>query len=179
MEDIYKDNNLDDVYKDILNADNLPLYYNMWKLYLEEGYNIEIKPIEELINQAKSSDIRKNRKANFKNKLMELGFTSCLICGIMNGLLQGCHIHDHSKSLNDDINNGIILCKNCHGMFDEEQYFYIDKVENDYIIITKNEKGVNEYFNVFHGKIVNELKKLPKIDRYLKFKKNEFDSNKN
>jgi predicted restriction endonuclease len=178
MEEIYKDNNLDNVYNDILNADNLPLQYNTWKLYLEEGYNIQIKPIEELINQAKSSDIRKNRKANFKNKLMELGFTSCLVCGIKNTkLLQGCHIHDHSKSLNDDINNGVILCKNCHGYFDEVKYFYIDKVEENYIIITKNE--INEEFNEYHGKIVNELKSLPKIDRYLKFKKNEFCYNKN
>lgn len=177
METIYKENNLDNVYNDILKADNLPLCYDMWKLYLEEGYDIEIKPKEELEKQALSSDIRKNRDPYFKNKLMDLGFISCLVCGIKNQLLEGCHIYDHSISLNDDVNNGIILCRNCHGMFDKVKYFYIDKIEDNYTIITKNEKGENEYFNQYHGKIVNELKKLPKIDRYLKFKKDQFLSN--
>jgi len=173
MEEIYKDN-IENVYNDILNSNNLHLYYDMWKIYLEEGYNIEMKSKEELEKQYSSTDFRKNRDPYFKNKLMDLGFISCLVCGIKNQLLEGCHIYDHSISLNDDVNNGIILCRNCHGMFDQVKYFYIDKIEDNYTIVTKNEKGENEYLNQYHGKIVNELKKLPKIDRYLKFKKDQF-----
>jgi predicted restriction endonuclease len=176
MEYIYN-NNLENVYKDILNADNLPLRYNTWQLYLKEKYDIDIKPIEELINDGKINNLTNNRKANFKNKLMSLGFTSCLVCGITNSkLLQGCHIHGHAESFNDDINNGIILCANCHKMFDEVKYFYIDKINDNYVIITKKEEDEKE-FNKYHEKICDELNILPRIDRYLRYKKNEIGIN--
>ena len=61
----------------------------------------------------------------------------------------------------NSINNVIILCKNCHTLYDIEKLFYIIKDNNDYKIIIKNFQY--EEYNKFNNKIVNELK----IDNYI------------
>ena len=61
-------------------------------------------------------------------------------------------------------------------MFDEVKYFYIDKINDNYVIITKKEEDEKE-FNKYHEKICNELNILPRIDRYLRYKKNEIGIN--
>jgi hypothetical protein len=167
MDEIYNDN-IENVYIDINKHENPKFRYQVWNLYLDKKYNIQLPDFSNILILV--NDIRKKRKDGLKQKLFSMDLNSCLLCSNnIKCCLDACHIIDHSISLNDDINNVIILCKNCHTLYDIEKLFYIIKDNNDYKIIIKNFQY--EEYNKFNNKIVNELKKYNnKIDKYLKLK---------
>jgi putative restriction endonuclease len=41
--------------------------------------------------------------------------------------VQACHIHEHSKSGNDDLNNGLALTPDAHWMFDQGLWTAVPK----------------------------------------------------
>jgi putative restriction endonuclease len=70
-------------------------------------------------------DFKQGRDIKFRFQIVPLYRFSCVLCGIKmllpSGvtLVEAAHIHQFSHSRNDDITNGIALCRNHHWAFDQ------------------------------------------------------------
>lgn len=71
------------------------------------------------------SDERQGRDIRFRLQIVPLYGYSCLLCGVKVllpsgiALVEAAHIHQFSQSRNDDISNGMALCRNHHWAFDQ------------------------------------------------------------
>lgn len=114
-------------------------------LILEIEFDIEITDSikKELKNKRDDKEFRKSVKERYNDK--------CIITGYDVAICDVAHIKEFSKCLTNnekyDINNGILLCKNMHTLFDK-YYFSINPetlmVEVDK---TKENVGLSEYNN--------------------------------
>lgn len=72
-----------------------------------------------------SEEIRQGRDIRFRLQIVPLYGYSCMLCGVKVllpsgiALVEAAHIHQFSKSRNDDITNGMALCRNHHWAFDQ------------------------------------------------------------
>lgn len=70
-------------------------------------------------------EVCQGRDIRFRLQIVPLYGYSCLLCGVKvllpSGitLVEAAHIHQFSKSRNDDIPNGMALCRNHHWAFDQ------------------------------------------------------------
>ncbi len=70
-------------------------------------------------------EIRQGRDIRFRLQIVPLYGYSCLLCGVKVllpsgiALVEAAHIHQFSKSQNDDVSNGMALCRNHHWAFDQ------------------------------------------------------------
>jgi putative restriction endonuclease len=68
---------------------------------------------------------QKGREARFRLKVVSLYNYTCALTGYRlmtissGGIVDAAHIHQFSDSRNNDVRNGIALCKNAHWLFDE------------------------------------------------------------
>ena len=86
---------------------------------------IKAKTMVEDTQQAVNEEIRLGRDIRFRLQIVPLYGYSCLLCGVKvllpSGitLVEAAHIHQFSKSRNDDVSNGMALCRNHHWSFDQ------------------------------------------------------------
>jgi putative restriction endonuclease len=167
MEKIY-DNDLNNVYNDILNSQNPLLEYEGWKLYLKGKYNIDLKVFEEIY--VDNDDTRKRRNDNFRKGVFNLYEHRCLFCDIKRNL-EAAHLFDHNKSLIDDPHNGIILCSNHHKDFDAN-HIKIVKEDNKYYLKVFMESDSEEDIDLkdINNKELIQLEKYPIVNRYLTYR---------
>jgi len=74
---------------------------------------------------SRDEDLKKGRDIKFRLQIVPLYRYSCALCGIKmllpSGitLVEAAHIHQFAQSKNDDIKNGMALCRNHHWAFDQ------------------------------------------------------------
>lgn len=114
-------------------------------LILEIEFNVQIKDKinKELKNKRCDKEFRKSVKERYNNK--------CIITGYDVAVCDVAHIVEYSKCLTYDekydINNGVLLCKNMHALFDK--YYFSINPETLIIEVnkTKENVGLLEYDN--------------------------------
>jgi putative restriction endonuclease len=90
-------------------------------LELDDFMNKEI----EIAIPKGETDFKQSRDIKFRFQIVPLYRFSCVLCGIKmllpSGitLVEAAHIHQFAHSRNDDITNGIALCRNHHWAFDQ------------------------------------------------------------
>lgn len=73
----------------------------------------------------REEDVKQGRDIKFRLQIVPLYHYSCVLCGIKMllpsgiALVEAAHIHQFAQSKNDDITNGIALCRNHHWAFDQ------------------------------------------------------------
>jgi predicted restriction endonuclease len=163
MEEIYNKNNLENIYKKIRKSKDPNHEYNMWKIYLKLK-DIDIIPIEDIVKL--NNDFRRKRDPIFRKELFKRGFNYCILCDDNDeDYLDACHINDHAECLIDDPNNGLIMCKNHHTLYDKKRFSIIHENNNFFILVKDIAKNNN--ILKYNNKEVNSLRKLPKISFYL------------
>lgn len=81
--------------------------------------------VDDLMSVVAPQEINQGRDIRFRLQIIPLYDYTCLLCGVKillpSGitLVQAAHIHPFSKSRNDDISNGMALCRNHHWAFDQ------------------------------------------------------------
>jgi len=166
MEKIYN-NDINNVYNDILNSLNPKLEYDGWQIYLKAKYGINLIAFEEI--NLDTPDTRKRRDIKFKDRVFNLYEHKCLFCSRKRNL-EAAHLFDHSKSYIDDPYNGIILCKNHHDDFDLH-YIKIVKEDNKYRLkVLYIDSESEEENNLKNNKELYQLEKYPIVNRYLTYR---------
>ena len=85
---------------------------------------ITIRQDEEMLS-SEEEGVLMGRDIRFRLQIVPLYGYSCLLCGVKvllpSGvtLVEAAHIHQFSKSRNDDVSNGMALCRNHHWSFDQ------------------------------------------------------------
>jgi putative restriction endonuclease len=80
----------------------------------------ETKPAESI-----DADVKQGRDIKFRLQIVPLYHYSCALCSIKMllpsgiALVEAAHIHQFAQSKNDDIANGMALCRNHHWAFDQ------------------------------------------------------------
>jgi len=80
---------------------------------------------EEMASSPAQEEVCQGRDIRFRLLIVPLYGYSCLLCGMKvllpsgTTLVEAAHIHQFSKSRNDDIANGMALCRNHHWAFDQ------------------------------------------------------------
>lgn len=80
---------------------------------------------DELVAFVAPEEVCQGRDIRFRLQIVPLYGYSCLLCGVKMllpsgiALVEAAHIHQFSKSRNDDITNGMALCRNHHWAFDQ------------------------------------------------------------
>lgn len=70
-------------------------------------------------------DIKQGRDIKFRLQIVPLYHYSCVLCGVKMllpsgiALVEAAHIHQFAQSKNNDIRNGLALCRNHHWAFDQ------------------------------------------------------------
>lgn len=86
---------------------------------------------------SRTDEVRQGRDIRFRLQIVPIYGYACLLCGIKmllpSGitLVEAAHIHQFSKSRNDDIANGMALCRNHHWAFDQGLW----TLDSDYEVI--------------------------------------------
>lgn len=81
--------------------------------------------VNELASSLTPEEVRQGRDIRFRLQIVPLYGYSCLLCGVKVllpsgiALVEAAHIHQFSQSRNDDITNGMALCRNHHWAFDQ------------------------------------------------------------
>lgn len=76
-------------------------------------------------HSTQSEEVRQGRDIRFRLQIVPIYGYACLLCGVKmllpSGitLVEAAHIHQFSKSRNDDVTNGMALCRNHHWAFDQ------------------------------------------------------------
>jgi putative restriction endonuclease len=79
----------------------------------------------ELPTVLREEDVKQGRDIKFRLQIVPFYHYSCVLCGIKMllpsgiALVEAAHIHQFAKSKNDDIGNGMALCRNHHWAFDQ------------------------------------------------------------
>lgn len=74
---------------------------------------------------SREEDVEQGRDIKFRLKIVPLYHYACALCGgkmlLPSGiaLVEAAHIHQFAQSKNDDITNGMALCRNHHWAFDQ------------------------------------------------------------
>jgi len=80
---------------------------------------------ESMPDVSREEDVKQGRDIKFRLQIVPLYHYSCALCGtkmlLPSGitLVEAAHIHQFSQSKNDDITNGMALCRNHHWAFDQ------------------------------------------------------------
>lgn len=80
---------------------------------------------ESIPTVSRDEDVKQGRDIKFRLQIVPLYHYSCALCGIKmllpSGitLVEAAHIHQFAQSKNDDITNGMALCRNHHWAFDQ------------------------------------------------------------
>ena len=80
---------------------------------------------ESMPTVSRDEDVKQGRDIKFRLQIVPLYHYSCALCGIKmllpSGitLVEAAHIHQFAQSKNDDITNGMALCRNHHWAFDQ------------------------------------------------------------
>ncbi len=80
---------------------------------------------ESLPVAARDEDVKQGRDIKFRLQIVPLYHYACALCGIKMllpsgvALVEAAHIHQFAQSKNDDITNGMALCRNHHWAFDQ------------------------------------------------------------
>lgn len=70
-------------------------------------------------------EVRQGRDIRFRFQIVPIYGYSCLLCGVKvllpsgTTLVEAAHIHQFAHSRNDDVTNGMALCRNHHWAFDQ------------------------------------------------------------
>jgi putative restriction endonuclease len=84
-----------------------------------------LEPSAPALMTAINENGREGRDIRFRLRLLPIYRFSCVLCGVKillpSGitLVEAAHIHQFSDSRNDDVTNGIALCRNHHWAFDQ------------------------------------------------------------
>lgn len=123
--------------------------------------SLPIRAID-LASDRAADEISQGRNIRFRLQIVPLYGYSCLLCGMKmllpSGitLVEAAHIHQFSESRNDDITNGIALCRNHHWAFDQGLW----TLGNDFeVIVARNaftEESPNQLsLSSYHSRIVD------------------------
>ncbi|MDP2784139.1 MAG: HNH endonuclease [Sulfurimicrobium sp.] len=80
---------------------------------------------ESMPDVSREEDVKQGRDIKFRLQIVPLYHYSCALCGVKmllpSGitLVEAAHIHQFAQSKNDDITNGMALCRNHHWAFDQ------------------------------------------------------------
>lgn len=80
---------------------------------------------ESMPTVSRDEDVKQGRDIKFRLQIVPLYRYSCVLCGIKMllpsgiALVEAAHIHQFAQSKNDEIANGMALCRNHHWAFDQ------------------------------------------------------------
>ena len=80
---------------------------------------------ESMPTVSRDEGVKQGRDIKFRLQIVPLYHYSCALCGIKMllpsgiALVEAAHIHQFAQSKNDDITNGMALCRNHHWAFDQ------------------------------------------------------------
>jgi len=101
----------------------------------------EITPVDKLTSDADEASRTTGRTARFRVDVVAAYCHTCALTGYRittitgHSIVDAAHIHQFAKSHNDDLQNGIALCKNAHCLFDLGLW----SIDADYhVIVAKN-----------------------------------------
>lgn len=111
---------------------------------------------QELVSAMASDAVRSGRDIRFRFQIVPLYGYSCLLCGVKlllpSGvtLVEAAHIHQFSQSRNDDITNGMALCRNHHWAFDQGLWtlgreFNVIVACDAFLEVAPNQLSLSEY----------------------------------
>ena len=129
---------------------NTPIQYNanMLSLYFENNYDYIYEETSE----------KKNRRFQdrFRRELIER-YETCIITGISYKSCEAAHIIPYSKcssSSKYDVNNGLLICKNLHPLFDNDSKEL--KIDPETLLIKLSDTILNdpdyEEYHKYHNK---------------------------
>jgi len=122
--------------------------------YIKEVSNDELKKVQRLINE-------RNKQSQFRENIMTLYKGRCAITGIdIPEVLEASHIDPHAKSGINENNNGILLRKDIHALFDNN-LIRINPENFEILLSTRIQN--NPVYKELHGSILN----LPISNKYL------------
>jgi putative restriction endonuclease len=104
------------------------------------GFTLEMTPAQspescfvcELNEEAEEAARRKGRSARFSVQVVSRYRFTCALTGLCcltsdgAAIVDAAHIESWAASENDDMENGLALCKNAHWMFDEGLWSVLD-----------------------------------------------------
>lgn len=97
-------------------------------------------------NVGNSDAVRQGRDIRFRLQIVPIYGYACLLCGIKmllpSGitLVEAAHIHQFAKSKNDDVKNGMALCRNHHWAFDQGLW----TIDKDFQVIVATDMFTEE-----------------------------------
>ena len=140
--DKYLSDRLDDIQRIISEEQQISGFSKELLDYVRQDFSIELeKPIESK---------KKIREPGFRRTIMRIYDYTCAVCKLqiltLNGesVTEAAHIIPFSKSNNDDVRNGISLCKLHHWAFDR----YLFSVDASYKVVVSElmtEQGPTEW----------------------------------
>ena len=148
---------------------------NKWKSYCEYQYLIKRKYLDKWINQIKKKEIYEERKIivrnsklqeEYRNKLINR-FEKCIISGMFDDVCEAAHIVPFSESDDQtsfDINNGLLLNRILHKLFDNYEISINPNTLN--IEILKTCKNY-EFIKIYEDKHIKILNDYPETCNYL------------
>lgn len=116
---------------------------------------IEISLFEENNNQ---NTLKDTRLTNTFIKLVRERDKQCIVCGCHIDYCDVAHLYDYSYCKIDDIigttdpENGLLLCKNIHTLFDKKTLIFEKQIENK----EKTDNDYNTYKIVCNDKYIND-----------------------
>lgn len=107
------------------------------------------------------------RSYKFRFHLMNIYDYTCCMSGMKTipdiGIIEACHIEEHSVQGNDTLINGIPLCRNLHQAFDRG----VISIDDNYQILIKTKKDFKESDSIYGiRQLAKKTIKLPKEEKY-------------
>lgn len=148
--DKYLPDKLDEIHRIILEEQQISGFSKELLDYVQQDFSTEL---DEPIESEKTI-----REPAFRRTIMRIYDYTCAVCELqiltLNGesVTEAAHIIPFSKSKNDDVRNGISLCKLHHWAFDR----YLFSVDESYNVIVSelfSEQGPSEFqLSILDGK---------------------------
>ncbi len=88
-------------------------------------FDLDGESMPSISSLSREEDVKQGRDIKFRLQIVPLYHYSCALCGIKIllpsgiALVEAAHIHQFAQSKNDEITNGMALCRNHHWAFDQ------------------------------------------------------------
>jgi len=144
------------------------LDYNNFKFDDKELFEDELTFLLDNIYQIKiyDSERQRNKQKEWANKIKQLFNNKCVVSNDTANYLEACHLMEIKDKENYDLDNGIILTKNLHYQFDNNEWCI-----NPFTYEVEVKNNVIGDISGYQGKKLD----LPKNYKFMTFLKYRYD----